>query len=173
MSEAENTQSPVETADSESDPDDRSLTDALGEQSSKQYIKYNVGMFLTVGFGFGISLLLLDAFADSNGGGTEELLLFGILLTILFGPVVAAITGTVTGIQFEEDSTVAAAASALGAFAGFLALVLVLLVIASAIGGEADQASSEVTDDFLAIIGFGIGVAITGYGSTFLTKRFT
>lgn len=154
---------------------EESVSDILGRTSTKTYIRFNVGAFLIIGVGYGLALLLLDTFADGNGadGGAGEFLVIGFVFAFLLGPIVAAITGAVTGLRLQDTERAAGIAAGVGAFAGFLALIFVMLIMGSIVGGEADEMTGELTDEFLSIIGFGIGVAVSGGGMAFFTKRFS
>lgn len=151
------------------------IGDILGEDRTQNYIRYNIGIFLIVGLGFGLAFLLLDAFASANGGeeiGGGEFLIFGFIIVFILGPFLAAITGTVTGLQLPDSEKVVGITAGVGTFIGFIVLVFVIVIFGSAIGGEVDEVSGEFIDDLLGVIGFGIGVAVTGAGTGYLTKRF-
>lgn len=150
-------------------------TDVAQRVGTKGYIRYSIGVFVTVGLGFGLSFILLDGLASENGGqvGSGEFLVVGFFFAFLLGPILSSVTGTVIGLKVRDRPGIAAITSFIGSFGGFFVLVLLLVITGSIVGGEAGEASGEFLEDLLAIIGFGIGVAFVGGGTGYITNRFS
>lgn len=167
---------------SEMETDDgshRTVGDILGEDRAKHYIKYNVGVFIAIGLGFALAFILLDAFGSGGGSGQNtasdfesgSLVVVGALFVFFFAPIVSAITGTVTALNLDDTEKAIGTVASAGAFVGFLVFLLLLIMIASMVG---PRGSSDIfTEDLLAMIGWGVGVAAAGGGTAYVTERFT
>lgn len=160
----------------------RTVGDILGEDRSKRYIKYNVGVFVAVGLGFAVALVLMDgligggsssgttAQTSTGSGGTGSVVLVGALFVFLFAPLVSGLTGSVTALRLNDTEKAVATVASAGAFVGFLGFLVLLIVIASAVGPSGS--SNLFTEELLAMIGWGVGVSVAGGGTAFVTERF-
>ena len=152
--------------------DERSVTEVVKEDEIKEYIKYIVGIFLSVGLGYSLALLLFDLFVDSGVGTGGEFILFGLLLAILITPVLASFAGITIGLQLEDSEKAVASAAGVGSLAGFAVMIVLTIIVASIISdGGSGGADDLITEELLSIIGFGLGVAAAGGLSGIVTKR--
>lgn len=154
---------------------DRSPTDILGEESGKRFLKYIIGVFVAVGIGYGIGLVLLDALGDDS---SQFIGLIALFVPIFGAPIISMTTGLLTGLRLETDEQSAALASAVGAFIGFIIMLFILLIFAAIVesggggGGDGGDGGGGGLSDFIGqLFAFGIGVAVTGAGTTFVVKR--
>jgi len=147
-----------------------SPTDILSEQSGKRFVKYIVGVFAAVGVGYGVGLVLLDAI---GGQGFVLIRTFALFVPVLVAPIIAMATGLLTGLRLDTDEQSAAVASAAGAFVGFIALLVILVIFASIVTGDGGGSGGggSPADLLGPLLAFGIGVAVTGAGTTFVVKR--
>lgn len=154
--------------------DQRTVGDILEEKSTKQYVKYNAGVFAAIGVGFALALVLTDALVSSGsalggGAGSTSFAVAGLSIAFFLSPLIAGITGTVTSLRLEDTEKAVATAAGAGAFAGYVALLLLVVVTAGIVG---DGGSSGFTDELLALLGFGVGVAAAGGLTAVVTERF-
>lgn len=148
-----------------------SPTDILSEQSGKRFLKYIVGVFAAVGIGYGVGIVLLDAVSDEGSEFVSALALF---VPVLSAPLISMATGLLTGLRLSADERSASLASGVGGFIGFVVLLFILFVFASVAfsgGGGSGGGDGGLGDLLGAMLAFGIGVAITGAGTTFVVKR--
>ncbi|WP_247729927.1 hypothetical protein [Halovivax limisalsi] len=149
-----------------------SVTDILGEESGKRFLKYIVGVYAVVAIGYGIGLFLLDAIGGSEVATIGYVSLF---VPILGAPIIAMVTGLLTGLRLETDDRSAALTSAVGAFVGFVVLLFLILIFASIVadGGSSGGGGGggSLSDFFGPLVAFGTGVAATGAGTTYVVKR--
>lgn len=149
----------------------RSVTDILGEESGKRFLKYIIGVYVVVALGYGIGLVLLD------GVGGAEMAFIGyasLFVPILGAPIIAMVTGLLTGLRLRADEQSAALASAVGAFIGFVVLLFIILIFASIVadgGGGSEDGGGSLSEFLGPLFAFGTGVAFTGAGTTFVVKR--
>jgi hypothetical protein len=155
-----------------------SATSILSEKSGKTFLLYIIGVFGAVALGYGVGLLLLDALAD---GGTAFLVALALFIPVLGAPIIAMATGLLTGLRLNASDTQAAVVSGVGAFAGFIAMLLVFLVFAALIfeggdsstvdGGTSGSSDGSLSDSLGPLIGFSTGVAVAGAATTYVVKR--
>lgn len=166
------TQQPRTAQGQPQQPANRSPTDILGKESGKRFLKYIVGVFIAVGVGYGIGLVLLDVLGDDNSQFIGVIALF---VPVFGAPIISMTTGLLTGLRLETDERSAAVASAVGAFIGFVLMLFLLLVFAAIVsndgGGSSGGSDGGLSDFFIPLFGFGVGVAVTGAGTTFVVKR--
>ncbi|MFB6104083.1 MAG: hypothetical protein ABEJ57_03205 [Halobacteriaceae archaeon] len=150
------------------------IQEVVQREQTQRYIRFTVGAFLAVGFGYALSFLLLDAFAGSEttlgtfGGATA-----GLGAGFITAPLVAVITGIPTGIQLGGDDYDAATAAAIGSFIGFVVMVVVLFVfVASTAPDGAGGGGGSLGDLLGPMIGYGLGVAFTGAAAAWTTDRY-
>ena len=147
--------------------------DVLGTDSGKQFLTYIVGVFVAVGLGYGIGLVLLDAVSDEAGAVIG---FFALLVPVLSAPIISMATGLLTGLRLNTDRQSAALVSGVGAFIGFLVLLFVLIIFAGIVGdgnGGTNGANGDgsLSDLFGPLFAFGTGVAVTGAVATYVVKR--
>lgn len=149
---------------------ERSSTAILSEQSGQRFLKYIVGVFAAVAGGYGVGLLLFDAVADEFVG---ELALVALFVPVFGAPIISMVTGLMTGLRLEAGDQPAAVASAVGSFIGFFVMLILLVVFASIVVSNGDGAGGGdgLNDIFFEMAAFGLGVATTGAGTTFVVKR--
>lgn len=140
--------------------------DILSLEPGKQAVKYSAGVFGAVGLGYGVGLLLLSTL----GGLAGEIIGMAAFLIPIFGaPIIAVMTGVITSRQLRVHKYAAGVASGVGAFLGFLGLLLVLLLSSLVIGsGDGD---GDLTSDLLPLVGFGLGVATSAVVTTILVHQ--
>lgn len=146
------------------------MTDILGEESGKRFLKYIVGVFVAVAIGYGVGLVLLDGV----GGGDAATIGFAALFVPILGaPLISMVTGLLTGLRLDAATQPAALVSAVGAFLGFIVLLFIILVFASIVAdGGSNGGSDGSLGDFLGpLFAFGAGVATTGAGTTYVVKQ--
>lgn len=160
--------------DSPDDPDpseisgEVSATTELQEETGQRFIKYIVGVFVAIGIGYGVGLILLDIIDEEFGA------LLGVTAMIipLFGaPIIAMVTGLMTGLRQDASDKGAVLTSGVGAFLGFIALFVVILVFTSIVFDNGGSNGGDLGDFFLPLVGFGIGVAISGAGTTYVVRE--
>lgn len=146
------------------------MTDILGEESGKRFLKYIVGVFVAVAIGYGVGLVLLDSVGD---GDAAALGLVALFVPILGAPLISMVTGLLTGLRLNADTRPAALVSAVGAFVGFVVLLFIILIFASMVsdGGSSSGSDGSVGDFFGPLFAFGTGVATTGAGTTYVVKQ--
>lgn len=152
-------------------PNSYSPTDILGEESGKRFIKYIVGVFVAVGIGYGIGLVLLNVVGGDNGSFVGLIALF---IPVFGAPIISMSTGLLTGLRLQTDEQSAAVASGVGAFIGFVLLLFILMISAALVsdgGGSTGSSSGSLADFFLPMFAFGVGVAVSGAGTTYVVKR--
>ena len=152
---------------------DSSVTDILSEASGKRFVTYVVGVFAAVALGYGVGLLLLDALE-----GTEGAVLGGIafLIPVFGAPIIGMATGLLTGLRLDADRRQAALVSGVGAFAGFLVMLVILVVFAALVlNGNGNDANGDgsLSDIFGPLLGFGAGVGVAGAATTYVVKRIS
>lgn len=152
-----------------------SPTAILSEDAGKQFLKYIIGVFAVVGIGTGFGLFLFDAVAEDSLGNSF-ILIIGLFLPIFAAPIISMVTGVMTGLRLQTDEQSAAVVSAVGSLIGFVALVIIVIVFASIVlsdgGSSSGSSSGSNPDETLGpLLLFGVGVALTGAGSSFLMKR--
>jgi hypothetical protein len=143
-----------------------SVTDILGTESGKRFLLYIVGTFSAVGLGYGVGLMLLSATAGGLGGE-----LFGagaLLVAVLSAPVISMVTGVLTGLRLNAGDGESVLVSGVGAFAGFLAMLIIMFVFVTI---TFDSGGGGGTD-FGPLFAFSTGVAISGAATTYVLKRF-
>lgn len=133
----------------------------------KHFLKIVVGIFTAVAIGYSVGLILLDGLGDE---AMVMIGLFAILIPLLGAPLIAMVTGIIVGLRFDSDDNSAMLTSGIGAFAGFFVMFFILLVISSLVVGNGNG-DGDISDFFIPLIGFGIGVGLTGAGSTYVTRR--
>ena len=148
---------------------EQSATDILSEQSGKRFIKYTVGVFAAVGLGYGVGLVLLDIIADDEAALVG---MFAMFIPVLGAPIIAMGTGLLTGLRLDADDRSAALASGVGAFIGFIVL-LILIVIFAAIALDTGNGNGDgdLSGLFGALLAFGTGVGVTAAATTFVVIR--
>lgn len=146
------------------------MTDILGEESGKRFLKYIIGVFVAVAVGYGVGLILLDGVGDGDAAAIGFAALF---VPILGAPLISMVTGLLTGLRMSADTKPAALVSAVGAFIGFIALLFIILIFASFVadGGSNGGGDGSVGDFFGPLFAFGAGVATTGAGTTYVVKQ--
>lgn len=151
------------------------MTDILSEASGKRFLLYIVGVFTAVGVGYGVGLLLLDAVASDAGAFFGAL---GLIIAVLAAPIISMATGLLTGLRLRATDTEAAVVSGVGALAGFLVMLIVLIVFAALVaegggGGTGTDVESDgsLSDSLGPLLAFGTGVALTGAATTYVVKR--
>lgn len=150
---------------------DGSVTDILGEESGKRFLKYIVGVFVAVAIGYGVGLVLLDGVGD---GGASTIGFAALFVPILGAPLISMVTGLLTGLRLNAETKPAALVSAVGAFVGFIVLLFVILFFASIVadgGSNGGGSDGSVGDFFGPLFAFGAGVATTGAGTTYVVKQ--
>jgi hypothetical protein len=159
--------------------DERPVTEVIKQDEVKGYIKYTAGIFLSVGIGYGLALLLFNAFIDAGPFVGTELISLGMIMGILLSPLVASLSGVIIGLRFEDSEKSVVSAAGVGSFGGFFIMVVLTIVISSIVldgggggGGTGSGVGDLITNQLLSIIGFSIGVATAGSLSAFVTKRF-
>ncbi len=152
-----------------------SLIDKLQKSESIHWFKFNIGTFLTVGIGYAIAFALFFALAPEtatsgmgySGGSIIAALAFFFGLGL--APLLAAINGIRIGSGFQDEANVALANSFIGSVIGFLLMTFVLLLL---IWTQVETGGGGDVSNILGpIIGFSIGVGLTGAGSTYLARR--
>jgi len=150
------------------------IQEVVQREQTQRYIRFTVGAYLAVGFGYALSFLLLDAFAGTGstlgtfGGATA-----GLGAGFITAPLVAVITGIPTGMQLGGDDHDAATAAAIGSFIGFVVMVIVLFVfVASTAPDGAGGGGGNLGDLLGPMVGYGIGVAFTGAAAAWTTDRY-
>lgn len=148
----------------------QSATDALTSNQGKSFLKYIVGMFTAVGGGYVVGTILLSIVEGDVGAA------FGIVaffIPIFGAPIISMMTGIYTGLQMDGGTKSQMAVSGVGAFIGFF-ILLILLVIAAAIvdsNGGGGGGSGSLSDLFGPLIAFGLGVAASGAGATYVLSQ--
>ncbi len=143
-----------------------SVTDILGTESGKRFLLYIVGTFGAVGLGYGVGLMLLSA---TGGLGGQ---LFGagaLLVAVLAAPVISMVTGVLTGLRLTASDGEAVLVSGIGAFVGFIAMLIIMFVFAT-ITFDSGSGGGGGTD-FGPLFAFSTGVAISGAATTYVLKR--
>jgi hypothetical protein len=143
-----------------------SVTDILGTESGKRFLLYIVGTFSAVGLGYGVGLMLLSATAGGLGGE-----LFGagaLLVAVLSAPVISMVTGVLTGLRLNAGDGESVLVSGVGAFAGFLAMLIIMFVFVTI---TFDSGGGGGGTDFGPLFAFSTGVAISGAATTYVLKR--
>lgn len=150
----------------------QSPTEVLTSESGMRFLKYIVGVFLAIGLGYGIGLILFDAVA-SDDFGTDLFGLFAFLVPVFGAPIIGMVTGLMTGLRLETDEASAALTSGVGAIAGFIVMLIVLVVFMSIVfsDGGGDGGGGDSSDMIVEMIAFGIGVATTAALTTFVVRR--
>jgi len=110
----------------------------------------------------------LPAAADAVGGAAAVVLaIFAFLLTLLVGPVVAAVVGAVVAIRETADRKTLTLASGLGGFAGYLVpMVALFLLVDSRIPMAAITLSDAITNG----VAMSVPSALAAAGMTYLTR---
>lgn len=149
-----------------------SVTDILSEQSGKRFLKYIVGVYAVVAIGYGVGLILLDAIGGADVAMIGYVSLF---VPILGAPIIAMVTGLLTGLRLDADEQSAAFASGVGAFVGFIVLLFLILIFASIVAdggsGSGGDGGGSLSDSLGPLFAFGTGVAVSGAGTTYVVKR--
>lgn len=150
----------------------QSPTDVLTSESGIRYLKYITGVFVAIGVGYGIGLLLFDVVA-SDDFGSDLFGLFAFLVPVFGAPIIGMVTGLMTGLRLDTDEASAALTSGVGAFVGYVAMLIVLVVFMSIIfsSGDGGGGGGDSGDMLLEMIAFGIGVATTAALTTFVVRR--
>lgn len=127
-------------------------------------------MFVAVGIGYSIGLILLNVVGGDGGSFVGLIALF---IPIFGAPIISMSTGLLTGLRLQTDEQSAALASGVGAFIGFVLLLFILIISAALVsdGGSSSGGGGSPADVFLPMFAFGVGVAVSGAGTTFVVKR--
>lgn len=145
------------------------------ETTVAEYAKFNFSVFLVVGLGIALALVLLDLLAFGDGAletVVGDLLALGVVVGLLAAPLLAGVTGTITGLGMDDTDSAVGTAAGVGVYAGFLAMVTLLIAVAYLLGGTAGDLGSDLVGEVLAVLGFGLGVVAAGVGAAFLTNRY-
>jgi len=144
-----------------------SVTDILGTESGKRFLLYIVGTFSAVGLGYGVGLMLLSA---TGGLGGQ---LFGagaLLVAVLSAPVISMVTGVLTGLRLNAGDGEAVLVSGIGAFVGFIAMLIIMFVFPTITFDSGGGGGSGGTE-FGPLFAFSAGVATSGAATTYVLKR--
>lgn len=162
-------QSTGSIADNIDDPfeDPRSPTDILEEDYVQKHIKYCIGIFLAIGIGFSLSFILLDLLSPSSGsllaGG--ELALLGLVFSLILTPLLGGILGIFIGLEMDDTRKSAVLTAGVGSFSGYIAFLFLLLFMSAIVSD-----SGGLGDAFVALVGWGIGVAVAGAATAGVTR---
>ena len=155
--------------DDQSSNEGPSLVDQLQEPESMRWLKYNVVLLAAVGVGYSLAFLLFDAFLPAAEGAPMEefisamIAMMGLVGGLSVGVVLAAINGIRIGKEFDVEQNLALANSFVGATIGFIVMAILMGMLLGD-GGSGDT--------FTALIGFAIGVGITGALATYVVREF-
>lgn len=143
-----------------------SVTDILGTESGRQFLLYIVGTFAAVGLGYGVGLLLLSG---TGGLGSGLVGAGALVVAVLSAPVISMVTGVLTGLRLNASDGGAVLVSGLGAFAGFLVMLLIMIVFVN-IAFDTGSGGGGSTD-LGPLFAFSTGVAVSGAATTYVLKR--
>ncbi len=147
-----------------------SLTDELQKPESMYWIKFNVALFAVFGVGYSLAFFLFEALLP---GGPSGQVGSGLLAVLAFfggmfvAPVLAAVTGLRIGSQFREEQNLTLVNSFVGSAAGFLVMFFVLFVF---VWSQAGGSGAGLGDLLAPVIGFAIGVGLTGLLTTYVVR---
>lgn len=148
-----------------------SLLDELQRPESVDWLKFNVALFAVFGFGYSIAFFLMDTLAsDTSAAGAllSDFLGFLFLMGLFLAPILAVITGVRIGREFHAQQNLTLANSFVGSAVGFIVMFFVLFVF---VWSQAETSGGGGLGEFLGpIIGFAIGVGLTGVLSTFVVR---
>lgn len=163
-----------------------SVSEHLSRPDVKAQIKYVVGLFAIVGLGFGLTGfaftdVLIPGLSEGDGGSASTgasaiVVLMLLLLTTLSGPILGLITSL--RIANEVEDTAAFVTSAVGNAIGYVAMMLVtvLILIATVTTGSDTTGTSsnsmlDLGDLLIPIIVLSIPVAIVGVTTVWLHRK--
>ncbi|MFT4889764.1 MAG: hypothetical protein ACI9YT_000675 [Halobacteriales archaeon] len=137
------------------------------------FLQYNVAVFLAVGLGYAVTMFLATELSGTGGAfGSNSAFVgagFALAMGLMMSPLIAAINGAVIGLRYQEGRKLVSANSFVGSGVGVVVMAVVLFVslaIFSPGGGDGGGGSFP----FGPVIGFLIGVGLTGAIATYLTK---
>lgn len=145
--------------------------DILTTETGKSFLKYIVGMFAAVAGGYGLGVILLSIVEGNIG---LVIGVFAFFIPIFGAPIIAMITGLYTGLGLNTTTKKALIVSSTGAFLGFFVLLVVLLFSASIAGdsgGGGGGGSGSISELFFPLTAFGLGVAATAAGATYIVRE--
>ena len=141
-----------------------------------------VATFLVFGFGYTISIFLASALGPGGqapsaqslgfGGGLFNGVTVALVFALLLSPLVAILVGRIVGDRADEPPEGAAAgglASAVG-IVGLLVVVVLALIVLSPVSGT-DTGGFGGALPLGSLLGFVVGVGLTGAGSGYVAAR--
>ncbi|RNJ25930.1 hypothetical protein [Halosegnis longus] len=141
-----------------------------------------VATFLVFGVGYTISIFLASALGPGGrppsaqslgfGGGLFNGVAVALVFALLLSPIVAILVGRIVGDRADDPSEGAAAgglAAAVG-IVGLLLVVFVALMVFSPVSGT-ETGGFEGALPLGSLLGFVVGVGLTGAGSGYVTAR--
>ncbi|OIB56486.1 hypothetical protein [Natrialba sp. SSL1] len=174
--------------DAESDSDDEwnprlpsdVFADTFLRAENGRVITFNVLLFATIAIGFGVPPVLYNIFAGFGGsfgmeGEIESLhiVVDAIGSAILLAPVVATLTGVLTGTQFDQSPSAVGTLGAIGAVAGFVVFCLLLFVLGSLSGMPSNPLLSALAEDLFFPVTMIAGVALAAFGAAATASAFS
>lgn len=154
---------PAENSPAES-PAPELPTDVFFDESANRYLLLVVGIFGTIGVGFLLAAFFANLAADESTG--LAFVSMAVAMPVFTAPIIAAGTGALVALGLRVSTDQAAIVSGLGAFIGFVLVVLISFLATSRIGGHSGETSLLVTLEGIGdlspeLLAFGIGVAVT------------
>lgn len=134
----------------------RGIESILRRPATQQHVGRSAGLFLITGIGFGLSGLLvagLSGVSGINSFAAQTALGFAVLLL----PLVAVLTGTLTGLTLRAEREAVLLAAGIGAAFGTSVAVLVVYILAVLAGFGDVGATLSVG----ALVGLSLGTTVT------------
>ena len=148
--------------------DPRSPSEILQGEYVKKHIKYCIGIFLAIGIGFSLSFILLELLAPSGSSavGSGGLALVGLIFALILTPLLGGILGIFIGLEMNDTRKSAVLTAGAGSFSGYIVFLFLLLFMSAIVS----DSGGGIGDAFVALIGWGIGVAVAGAATAGVTR---
>jgi len=143
---------------------------AFGDYAVKNQIKAVVGVWALIGFGIGLTPILLGMLGPAGMIGS----VIGAGLALATGPVIGGLVGLSLSNKLPADAGPAAVVSAVANYVGFVLMVIVLgilLTIQSSGSGTGAGGGMQLGQLIGPLVLTGIPVAIAAGGATALGHR--